>query len=104
MNEDLFDPFKYVPSGYYTKDEIAYPEHYTSGDNGIQFIDAVRAALGKRGFIDFLRGQIMKYIWRMMLKGAALKDAEKAKWYLEKLISILREPGNDKRVVSPEAS
>ncbi len=93
MNDDLFDPIYNVPSGFHPQyeNEISHPQHYTSGDNGIEFIDAIRAALGKRGFIDFLRGQIMKYMWRIMLKGTALKDAEKAKWYLEKLISVLGE-------------
>ena len=37
----------------------------------------------------FLQGQVLKYMLRLWHKIDAKEDAEKAKWYLEKLISSL---------------
>ena len=39
--------------------------------------------------IDFYRSQIIKYMWRLRDKGAPLKDAQKARFYLERLIEKL---------------
>lgn len=64
-------------------DEVCHPDHYASG--GIECIDAIRAAMSKDEFIGFLRGNILKYIWREDKKGSQLQDLEKAGWYLEKL-------------------
>lgn len=67
------------------------PGHYKDSDNGIECIDAIRAALGRDGFIAFLRGQVIKYSWRLGKKGEAVVDAEKAQWYQTKLVEVLRE-------------
>lgn len=40
-------------------DEVNHPSHYTNGD--IECIDAIRAALGKEGFIAYCRGNAIKY-------------------------------------------
>lgn len=68
-------------------DLINSPSHYISGD--IECIDAISAALGDDGFVSFLRGQVMKYTWRLGLKGDALDDAQKALWYQDKLVDEL---------------
>lgn len=73
-------------------DEVNHPDHYAATDNGIECIDAIRAALGRDGFIAFLRGQVIKYSWRLGKKGAAVTDAEKAQWYQAKLVEVLHEP------------
>ena len=39
--------------------------------------------------VDFYRSQIIKYMWRLRDKGAPLKDAQKARFYLERLIQKL---------------
>ena len=39
--------------------------------------------------IDFYRTQIVKYMWRLRDKGDPLKDAQKAKFYLGRLIQKL---------------
>ena len=83
-----------VPDGYYLDDEsgklkplkpkadmVNHPPHYQS-DNGIECIDAIRAALGKEGFIAYCRGNAMKYIWRD--KSDNVEDLKKAAWYLNK--------------------
>lgn len=69
--------------------DVANPEYYTSGD--IECIDAIRASMTDDGFIQYLRGNIMKYIWRYDKKGFAKKDLEKAVWYITKIISMIDE-------------
>ena len=68
-------------------DPVNSPAHYTQGN--IEAIDAIAAALGRDGFVAFLRGQVIKYTWRLGLKDAALQDAQKAAWYQAKLIEAL---------------
>ena len=67
---------------------VSNPPHYTFGD--VECIDAIESALGPEGFTAFLRGQVIKYTWRMMLKNAPLQDAQKAAWYQESLITHLK--------------
>jgi len=68
-------------------DLVNHPAHYTSGS--IECIDAIEAALGRDGFIAFLRGQVIKYQWRCGLKDNAAQDAAKARWYADRLVSVL---------------
>jgi len=68
-------------------DPVNHPAHYTSGN--VECIDAIAAALGHDGFVAFLRGQIIKYTWRLGLKDAAIQDAAKAVWYANKLTEAL---------------
>ena len=65
-------------------DSINHPEHYTQGK--VECIEAIEAALDPVGFIDFLRGQVIKYIWRGPLKRNDLEDYKKAQFYLNRLI------------------
>ena len=76
-------------------DMVNHPPHYTAADNGIECIDAIRAALGKEMFIGFLRGQVIKYHWRLLLKTNPLEDLRKASWYAKKLEDVLSEHLND---------
>ena len=68
-------------------DQVNHPSHYTQGP--IECIDAIASALGHDAFIAFLRGQVIKYMWRLGRKGDALKDAEKGKWYASRLVAEL---------------
>ncbi|VVT20532.1 conserved hypothetical protein [Sphingomonas aurantiaca] len=68
-------------------DVINRPSHYTQG--GVECIDAIEAALGPAGFIAFLRGQVIKYHWRLGLKDSATQDAAKAHWYSTRLQTAL---------------
>jgi len=74
-----------------THDTVEHPSHYTHAENGIEAIDAIRAALGREGFIAFLRGQVIRYQWRIGHKGPAAEDAGKARWYAAKLEEVLKE-------------
>ena len=67
--------------------EITKPKHYTQGS--IECLDAIDAMLGKDKMKDFYRTQVVKYMWRLPHKGSPKKDAQKAKFYLDKLIDSL---------------
>jgi hypothetical protein len=69
-------------------DPVNRPAHYTQGK--VECIDAIESALGPEGFIAFLRGQVIKYNWRLPHKGAAAQDAGKAKFYQDLLADRLR--------------
>ncbi len=42
-----------------------------------------------RGEFCFLRGQVVRYQWRLGRKGPAAEDAGKAAWYAERLVKEL---------------
>jgi hypothetical protein len=65
-----------------TTDNVNHPPHYNQG--GIECIEAIKAALGD-GFADYLRGNVMKYLWRCDHKGG-VEDLKKAAWYLDRAI------------------
>jgi Protein of unknwon function (DUF3310) len=68
-------------------DPVARPEHYSRGD--IECIDAMRAMLGKEGFVAYCRGTIFKYNWRVLDKDNPPQDAGKcerhARWLQDTL-------------------
>jgi hypothetical protein len=69
------------------EDLVNHPPHYTQG--AVECIEAIESALGRDGFIAFLRGTIMKYTWRLEDKDSPLEDAKKCEWYLKRLIEVL---------------
>ena len=58
---------------------VNHPAHYTHGN--IECIEAIEAALGVAGFVDYCKGNAMKYIWRAGRKLDASEDLQKAAWY-----------------------
>jgi len=62
-------------------DPVNHPPHYTAG--GIECIDAIRAALGREGFLAYCRGNAIKYLWRCEHKGG-MEDLHKAEWYIHR--------------------
>jgi len=66
------------------KDMVNHPPHYNQ--HGVECIDAIRATTGDN-FKDYLKGNIIKYLWRFDYKGNPIEDLQKAKWYLDKLIN-----------------
>jgi len=64
-------------------DAVDHPTHYTSGS--IECIDAIKAALTHEQTLGYLRGNVLKYLWRYDRKGGA-SDLRKARTYLEWLI------------------
>ena len=65
-------------------DVVNKPPHY--GNGKVECIEAIDAASTKEEFEGYLRGNVLKYVWRFRYKDN-VKDLQKAKWYLEKLIN-----------------
>ena len=40
--------------------------------------------------MDYVRGNIVKYVTRFLYKGTPIQDLEKANWYLNKLIEEIK--------------
>lgn len=60
---------------------------YVAEDTG----GAIKASMSEEGFRDYLKGNVMKYIWRYEHKGRVIEDIEKALWYLNRLKDELYE-------------
>lgn len=69
------------------EDIINNPKHHTAG--GIETIDFMAAKLSRSEFVGYLKGNIIKYLARANFKGKHDEDLQKAKWYQDKLSSIL---------------
>ena len=61
-----------------TQDIINRPAHYSQGIDTIDYIRSWE--------MDYVRGNIVKYVTRFPYKGTPLQDLQKAKWYIEYLI------------------
>ena len=68
-------------------DSVNHPAHYTSG--GIECIDAIESSMSYAGFEGYLKGNVLKYLWRYRNKNAPIEDLKKAQWYQNKLIEHL---------------
>ena len=82
-----FERKQYDPQMRYNEskfDDITKPEHYCAGYN-IEPLDYIQ----KNG-LDFLEGNIIKYVSRYDMKGG-VKDLEKARFYLDRLIEREKE-------------
>ncbi len=66
-------------------DMVNHPPHYNDG--GVECIDAIQAAMTKEAFQGYLKGNVIKYMWRYEAKGGT-QDLDKANWYLTKLREI----------------
>lgn len=61
------------------------PGHYRNHPSGVECIQITE-------HMNFNLGNATKYIWRAGLKGAAVEDLKKARWYLDREISRLERP------------
>ena len=69
-----------------TPDMVNSPPHYNvQGADGIECIDAIRASMSNKEFCAYLKGSIMKYLWRHEHKHNPLEDLNKAQWFMNKL-------------------
>ena len=73
--------------GKVVEDNVNKPPHYNNGD--IECIDAIKAMLTTEEYIGYLRGNTLKYRWRMWYKGKTIEDLSKAAWYDEKLLEAV---------------
>jgi len=58
-------------------DPVDHPRHYTSHPSGVECITVVE-------HMGFNVGNAIKYLWRADLKGDAVEDLKKARWYIER--------------------
>jgi len=63
-------------------DPVNRPTHYTYG--AVEVIDAIEAWV-----LGYHLGNVVKYIARAAHKGSELQDLRKARWYLDRRISLL---------------
>ena len=77
-----------LPASASTHDPVNHPAHYTSSPatcsgcgKTIECIDVTRHH-------GFNIGNVIKYLWRAGLKGAAVQDLEKAAFYLADEIAM----------------
>ena len=61
-------------------DPVARPAHYTAHPSGVECITVAE-------HLSFCLGNVLKYVWRADLKGDALEDLRKARWYLDREIA-----------------
>lgn len=66
-------------------DNVNHPKHYVSG--GIECIYALQAQMTHEEFRGYLKGNVLKYLWRERQKGN-IESLLKAQWYLNKLIAL----------------
>lgn len=70
-------------------DIVNKAEHYNQG--GIECIEAIKASMSPEEYAGFLKGQVIKYTWRYRHKGKPVEDLEKAQYYHNKLIELMKE-------------
>ena len=59
---------------------VEHPQHYTSHPSGVECIQIVE-------HFNFNVGNAVKYLWRSGLKGDAIEDLQKARWYVDREIA-----------------
>jgi len=85
----------YGPGGFGRPHDIVNnPEHYASNSGNIQCIQAIEESMSDNEFKGYLKGAILKYIWRYTYKGKPLEDLQKAEYYLKKLIEKVGNNGS----------
>lgn len=70
-------------------DPVSHPAHYTAGR--FEVIDILEDTVNDAPtiIVGGLQWQTLKYLLRMWRKGNPLQDAQKARWYLNRLIDRL---------------
>jgi len=61
-------------------DLINHPPHYTAHPSGVECIQITE-------HMGFCLGNAVKYIWRADLKGNAVEDLKKARFYIDREIA-----------------
>jgi len=84
LNDDVIKFSEYKKS-----DKVNSPAHYTRGTQ--EAIDIIEEAIQDAPDVKsgMLQAQALKYLLRLWLKDDPKQDAEKARWYLNRLIDSL---------------
>jgi hypothetical protein len=65
--------------------QVDHPQHYGGADNPYEAIKVIEAHK-----LDFHLGNCLKYVLRSGKKDNEIQDLEKAIWYLERKIKLLK--------------
>lgn len=79
-------------------DSVNHPAHYTEHPSGVECIQITE-------HMGFNLGNAVKYIWRADLKGSAIQDLEKARWYIDRELvkrGVATEPAEERRFKADE--
>lgn len=68
-------------------DDVNHPSHYTNHPSGVECITVTE-------HMNFCRGNAIKYIWRAGDKGNEIQDLEKARFYIDREITRLKNGHN----------
>ena len=71
-----------IRGGGEMSDPVNHPEHYTSHPSGVECIKITE-------HMGFCLGNAVKYIWRAGMKGDAIEDLQKARFYIDREIKRL---------------
>lgn len=71
-------------------DPVDHPAHYTAHPSGVEAIAITEA-------FNFCVGNAIKYLWRAGLKGDAVEDLRKARWYIDREIARLERQAEAER-------
>ena len=71
-------------------DAVNHPRHYTGHPSGVECIELAE-------HYGFCIGNAIKYLWRAGLKGDAIEDLKKARWYLDREIQRREKELEDRR-------
>lgn len=69
-----------------TTEHVNHPQHYNK--NGIETFDVIAAFYGEQALEDFCLSNALKYIMRCKLKDNYAEDLKKARFYIDKIISM----------------
>ena len=73
-----------------SNDPVNNPSHYNTGS--IETIDYIVDVLGPFDAIHYCHGNVLKYLGtRLWTKNNPKQDAQKAKWYLNKMIELMEQ-------------
>ena len=65
-------------------DPVNSPSHYNK--HNIECVQAIEASMSDEEFQGYLKGNVIKYLWRYKYKGNPVQDLEKAQFYLKRLL------------------
>ena len=94
QSEEFLQRGRTIPAIVSTPDTVNPPPHYTKG--GVECIDAIRSSMTDDQFAGYLKGNVMKYLWRLDHKGTRAQDSKKAQWYMNKLVEVLNGCSSEK--------
>lgn len=70
-------------------DMVNHPPHYQAKDGRMECIEWIEEFLTEEEHVGYLKGQVLKYLWRYDDKGKPVEDLEKSRFYLDKLIEAV---------------